>query len=38
MRIVNNKKFVALNELATHLNLKKSEERNYYGDPELACA
>lgn len=27
MRIVNNKKFVTLNELAAHLNSKKSEER-----------
>ena len=38
MRIVNNKKFVTLNELATHLNSKKSEERFFYGVPELACA
>lgn len=38
MRIVNNKKFVTLNELACHLNLKKSEERFFYGVPELACA
>ena len=36
--IVNNKKFVTLNELATHLNSKKSEERFFYGVPELACA
>ena len=38
MRIVNNKKFVALNELVTHLNSKKSEERFFYKVPELACA
>ena len=38
MRIVNNKKFVTLNELAAHLNSKKSEERFFYGVPELACA
>ena len=38
MRIVNNKKFITLNELATHLNSKKSEERFFYGVPELACA
>ena len=38
MRIVNNKKFVALNELACHLNSKKSDERFFYGVPELACA
>ena len=38
MRIVNNKKFVALNELACHLNSKKSDERFFYRIPELACA
>ena len=38
MMITNNKKFVALNELACHLNSKKSDERFFYGVPELACA
>ena len=37
--ITNNKKFITLNELAIHLlNSKKSEERFFYGVPELACA
>ena len=27
MKIINNKKFVTLNELTAHLNSKKSEER-----------
>ena len=37
MKIVNNKKFVTLNELAAHLNSKKTDER-FLGVPELACA
>ena len=38
MKIVNGRKFVSLKELADHLNSGKSEERFFYGVPELACA
>ena len=38
MRLVHINSVVALNELAIHLNSKKSEARFFYGVPELACA
>ncbi len=38
MKIVNDRKFVSLKELADHLNSGKSAELFFYGVPELACA